>query len=84
MRVESIEQARQWIKEGNPCMYRMGYSYRGATARPVNTEKAEELLEKHKNDWMLNGEMGFYDLHFEDTEKGKVLMFQEYSLNDLL
>ena len=74
------EYAKQWIEDGNPCMYRYGYAYKGATSRNITKEKALELLPSYSFG------MGFYELDFEkDKASGEtVLMFNEFSENDML
>lgn len=85
------EAARQWIEDGKPCRYRYGLAYRGASSRPLTKEEALKLLPRYSFG------MGFYELSFCQDRKvtfspgcvstepygDEVLMFNEYSENDL-
>lgn len=87
------EAARQWIEDGKPCRYRYGFGYRGASSRPLTKEEAIKLLPKYSFG------MGFYELSYEqdrrvipsgssnctitETYGDTVLMFNEYSANDM-
>ena len=77
MSTQSKAQAEKWIKDGNPCVYRYGWAYRGATARPISKEKALELLPRY------NFGKGFYILSFTPTKSGMVLEFNELSVLDM-
>ena len=91
---ETKEFAKQWIEEGKPCMYRYGFSYRGAVGKPISKDEALKLLPRYSFG------MGFYSLSFcknsvVDHEKSgpncvvthavgdTVLMFNEFSENDM-
>lgn len=71
------EKALEWIKEGKPCMYRYGYGWKGAATRRITKEKALELLPKYSFG------MGFYELDFIKYQCEEVLLFNEFSANDL-
>lgn len=87
------EAARQWIEDGKPCRYRYGFGYRGATSKPITKEEALALLPKYSFG------MGFYELSFcrdrrvipsgcsnctiTESYGEEVLMFNEYSANDM-
>ena len=72
------EFARQWIEAGKPCVYRYGWRWKGACARPITKEKALELLPKY------GFGMGFYELGFIKIDGNDVLEFNELSENDML
>lgn len=74
---ETKEFAQQWIEEGNPCVYRYGWGYRGAGAREITKEKALELLPKYSFG------MGFYELSFTKIDDKDTLEFNELSENDM-
>lgn len=67
---------REWIDKGQPCAYRCGFAYRGASARRISADEARTLLP------MYGFGMGFYELHFELLGE-PTLVFNEYSANDL-
>ena len=71
------EFAKQWIEEDKPCVYRHGWGYRGAGARPISKEKALSLLPKYSFD------MGFYELDFIKIDGVDTLEFNELSENDV-
>ena len=71
------EKALEWIKEGKPCMFRYGYEWKGAGTRSITQEKALELLPK------FSFGMGFYELDFVKYEGVEILLFNEFSANDL-
>lgn len=71
------EAAREWIEAGKPCVYRYGYGWKGASARPITKEKALELLPKY------DFSIGFYDLDFIKIDGQEVLEFNELSENDM-
>lgn len=77
MALPSKTDAERWVIEGRPCIYRHGWAYRGASARPISQEKAMELLPKY------NFGMGFYELKFTETKDGTVLEFNELSALDM-
>ena len=71
------EFAKQWIEEDKPCIYRNGWGYRGAGARPISKEKALSLLPKYSFG------MGFYELSFIKIDGVDTLEFNELSENDM-
>lgn len=71
------EFAKQWIEEDKPCVYRYGWGYRGAGARPISKEKALSLLPKYSFG------MGFYELGFIKIDGVDTLEFNELSENDM-
>ena len=70
--------ATEWVENGGKCASRYGFAYRGALARPITAEKAKELLPSYSFG------MGFYELMWSTLNGEKVLMFNEYSENDML
>ena len=88
------EFAKQWIEEGKPCMYRYGFGYRGAAGKTISKEKALELLPKYSFG-MGFYELSFErNRVVDDKQSGPnctvtycvgdtVLMFNEYSANDM-
>lgn len=71
------EFAKQWIEEDKPCVYRYGWGYRGAGARPISKEKALSLLPKYSFG------IGFYELSFIKIDGIDTLEFNELSENDM-
>lgn len=71
------EFAKEWIEDGRPCVYRYGWGWKGATARPITKEKALNLLPKYSFG------IGFYELDFIRFDGKDVLEFNELSLNDM-
>ncbi len=88
------EQAKEWIEAGKPCRYRCGFGYRGASSRPLTKEEALKLLPKYSFG-MGFYELDFCrDTVVDLKESGPnctvthavgetVLMFNEYSANDM-
>ena len=74
---KTIEAAKAWIEEGKPCVYRYGWGWKGASARPITKEKALELLPKYSFG------KGFYELSFIKMDGEVVLEFNELSENDM-
>lgn len=75
---ESKAYAKQWIEEGKPCVYRYGWGWKGAGARPISKEKALKLLPGY------GFGNGFYELSFTHDKDGQeVLEFNELSVNDM-
>ena len=69
---------RDWIEKGRPCYGIHGFRFRGASARPITTEKARELIKKHSFG------KGFSSLGWS-VEDGRVaLVFESYSESDML
>lgn len=66
----------QWIQQGKPCAKRYGLSFRGAKAKPITTQEAENLLPKY------DFGKGFYEIRFELLSE-PTLVFNEYSANDM-
>lgn len=74
---ELKKQAEEWVNNGKPCVYRHGWGWKGASARPLTKEQALGLLPKYSFG------KGFYELSFT-TEGGQdVLEFNELSANDM-
>lgn len=72
------ENARKWIEEGKPCVYRYGWGWKGAGARPISKERALELLPSYSFG------KGYYELSFTHDKNGQeVLEFNELSENDM-
>lgn len=71
------DEARRWIEAGKKCVYRYGWSYRGAGCREITKEKATELFPKYSFG------KGFYSLSWITVEGEKVLEFNELSENDM-
>lgn len=88
------EFAKQWIEEGKPCMYRYGYGYKGASARTISKEKALELLPKYsfgmgfyeisfERNRVVDHKSSGPNCTVTHCEGDMVLMFNEYSANDM-
>lgn len=71
------EFAKSWIESGKPCMYRYGYGWKGVSMRSITNSKALELLPKYSFG------MGFYEISFTKYNGEDVLLFNEYSENDM-
>ena len=71
------EEVKKAIESGTPCYYRYGFKYRGAESKRISVEKALELLPKYSPG------MGFWELCGETIDGQEVIMFNEYSANDL-
>ena len=69
------EEAKQWIESGKPCLYRCGFSWKGAKTQSITKEKALELLPIYN---FTDGPT-FHELIFN----GKELIFNEYTANDM-
>lgn len=69
--------AQQWIEQGNPCIYRYGYGWKGAGAKTISKEEALDLLPKYSFG------MGFYELGFIKIDGVDTLEFNELSENDM-
>lgn len=74
---ETKEFAQRWIEQGNPCVYRYGWGWKGAGASPVTKERALAMLPKYTFG------KGFYELAFIQHEGQTVLEFNELSENDM-
>jgi len=68
---------KKWIESGKPCMYRYGWSWKGAGARTISKEEALELLPKY------DFGKGFYELSFITLNGIEVLEFNERGENDM-
>jgi hypothetical protein len=93
MKTENTKEfAKQWIENSYPCKYRYGFAFRGASSRDLSKEEALKLLPKY------DFGKSFYQLAFcrdrRVTDSGSnyvstecygdiVLMFNEYSANDM-
>lgn len=71
------ENAKAWVEAGKPCVYRYGWGWKGASARPITKEEALELLPKY------HFGMGFHELSFIKRDGEDVLEFNELSANDM-
>lgn len=76
--METKESAKKWINSNKPCKYRYGFGFRGACTRELSKEEALELLPKY------DFGMGFYELSFIKYNGEEVLLFNEFSENDML
>lgn len=74
---ETKEAAREWIEAGKPCVYRYGWGWKGAGARPVTKEKALEMLPRY------DFGKGFYSLSYIEIDGVETLEFNELSENDM-
>ena len=70
--------AKEWIEAGLPCVYRYGWGWKGAKARPITKEEALEKLPSYSFG------IGFYCLHWGRSNGEQVLEFNELSENDML
>lgn len=77
-REKTRENAKAWVEAGNPCVYRYGWGWKGALARPLTKEEALKLLPKYSFG------MGFYSLSWIDINGVDTLEFNELSENDML
>ena len=76
--IKTKEFAKQWIEADKPCVYRHGWGWKGAGARPITKEEAMKLLPKYSFG------KGFYELGFIKGSNGEdVLEFNELSENDM-
>ena len=74
MDINNKKEVMAAIKDGVPCFYQYGFTFRGAVKKPISKEKALELLPKYSTG------IGFYELR---TDKDGNIIFNEYSENDL-
>lgn len=74
---ENMELAREWVASGNPCIFRRGLNFRGAKARRISQEVAEEKIKYHQFG------VGFYTMCWNMHEGQDVLEFNELNENDL-
>lgn len=65
------------IKQGVPCFQRFGFSWKGASTKPITKEKALQLLPNYSPG------MGFYELREEEVNGEPCLTFVEYSESDM-
>lgn len=73
------EAAIKFVENGGKCFYQYGYGFKGAKATEKSKEWAMEKLQ-HKG-WSFG--MGFYELSWEQVNGETVLLFNEFSENDL-
>lgn len=73
----TMQAAQEWVEAGNPCTFRYGWSYKGASSRHLTTEQAKEKLKVHTFG------IGFYTLWWEEENGQTVLNFNELSANDM-
>lgn len=71
------EAAKAWIEAGNPCIYRCGWEYRGASAVGITKEEALKMLPEYSFG------MGFNELSWRKCEGIDVLQFNKLSVYDL-
>lgn len=76
-RPKDMNLARKWVADGKPCTFRYGLNYRGAKARRISQEVAEEKIKHH------HFGMGFYTMDWDIHEGQEVLEFNELGENDL-
>jgi len=88
------QDAQQWVEAGKPCYYRYGFGYRGAPSKKLTKEEALKLLPKYSFG-MGFYELSFEKLTVVDHKASSpnctvtyatgdtVLMFNEYSANDM-
>ena len=74
---ETKEFAKQWVEEGNPCVYRSGWGWKGAGASYISKERALRLLPRYSFG------KGFYELSFIKIDDKDTLEFNELSENDM-
>ncbi len=91
---ETKECAKRWIETGKPCRYRNGCGFRGASSRELSKEEALKLLPKY-DFGMGFYELSFEKDTKVDLKQSScncivtypcdpiVLMFNEYSANDM-
>ena len=91
---ETKECAKRWIETGKPCRYRNGFGFRGASSRELSKEEALKLLPKYDFGTGFY-ELSFEkDTKVDLKQSGPncivtypcdpiVLMFNEYSANDM-
>jgi len=91
---QTKENARKWIEAGKPCRYRYGFAYRGAPSKPITKEEALELLPKYSfgkgfyelsfcRDRVVDHQASSPNCMVTHPEGDIVLMFNEYSANDM-
>ena len=71
------EEARKWIEDGKPCVFRYGWGWKGADAQPLSKEQALEKLPYYSFG------KGFYELSFIEIDGVRTLEFNELSENDM-
>ncbi len=88
------EGAREWIEAGKPCRYRYGFGYRGASSRPLTKEEALKMLPKYSfgmgfyelsfcRDTVIDYKASGPNCTVTHPVGDTVLMFNEYSANDM-
>lgn len=75
---QTKQAAEKWVESGNPCTFRYGWGWKGASARYLTKDEAIEKLKKHSFC------VGFYTLWWEMEDGQIVLNFNELSENDML
>lgn len=75
------QRAVEWVKNGNPCIYQHGFTWKGAKQYVITQEEAERRLSENKQ-WQFG--IGFYELRWTKFDGQEVLCFNQYSENDLL
>lgn len=74
---QTMQEATKWVEDGNPCTFRYGWAWKGASSRPITQEEAKEKLKKH------HFGTGFYTMSWEEEDGKTVLNFNELSENDM-
>lgn len=72
------ENALKWVESDKPCVYRYGWGWKGASAKPITKEEALSLLPKYSFG------KGFYELSFIKIDGVDTLEFNELSENDMM
>lgn len=75
---ESEEFAKQWIKQGKPCVYRFGWTWDNAPAHKLTKKEALKMLPKYSFG------ISIYCLSFINIDGVETLEFNELSENALL
>lgn len=73
------EEAKKFVENGGKCIYRYGWAWKGAKARPLSKEDALDKLSK--SGWEFS--KGFYELSWKAINNETVLKFNELSDNDM-
>ena len=75
---ESEEFAKQWIKQGKPCVYRFGWIWDGGKSHKLSKKEAMKMLPKYSFG------ISIYSLSFINIDGVETLEFNELSGNALL
>ena len=75
---ELKNKAEEWVNSGKPCVYRYGWGWKGASARPISPNEAKKMLPNYSFG------MGFHELSFISLNGEDVLQFNELSANDMM